>query len=540
MPDWLVYVNLTLAAAAALFAFLAFLRAGGGTTQEQISRLLRIEADQARQSAEGHARNLRQELNDNLRGFQETTLKAFRELGNVLANQIKEFGTRLDGGLKEIDERTAGIRTKLDFDIAHMGEEANRHRDVLRQTIEAKLDDATVKQAAAGKEAREEITGSFRQLNTGVADTLDRVGALQKERLENFTKSLDALIEKQDKAQEALRQTVENRLDTIRNANEIKLDEMRKTVDEKLQSTLDKRLGENFQLVSDKLQKVSLGLGEMQQLASGVGDLKRVLTQVRPRGMWGETQLGSLLEDFLAPDQFVRNASVNPNSQERVEFAIRLPRLTDAHSEVLLPIDCKFPHESFERVVAAAEAGNPVELEEAARGLERAVRLQAKDIAAKYIVPPHTTDYAVMFFPSEALYAEVARRPGLVEAITQDHAVMIAGPSTLTALLNAIRVGFRSALIHQQAGEIAGLLQKVRSEFGKYGDAVKTAYTRAARTVDAIGKLQTRQNVMGKALRSIDLLSADTPVNAATMLLELETQELELEPQDLDAKSDEE
>jgi DNA recombination protein RmuC len=183
--------------------------------------------------------------------------------------------------------------------------------------------------------------------------------------------------------------------------------------------------------------------------------------------------------------------------------------------------------DSFERVIAAAEAGNSAELEEATRSLERAVRSQAKDIATKYIIPPHTTDYAVMFLPSEALYAEVARRPGLVEAITRDHAIMIAGPSTLTALLNAIRVGFRSALIHRQAGEISKLLQKVRSEFEKYGEAVQTAYKRAERTVDAIGKLQTRQNVMGKALRGIDLLSADTPVDAAAMLLELETQELD-------------
>ena len=408
-----------------------------------------------------------------------------------------------------------------------MGQEANQHREVLRLAIETKLDEAATKQTLAAREAREEITGSFRQLGANVADALDRAGAQQKEQLENVTTSLNSLIEKQERAQETLRQTVEGRLDLIRTANEAKLDEMRKTVDEKLQSTLDERLGQNFQLVSDQLQKVSVGLGEMQQLASGVGDLKRVLTNVRPRGMWGETQLGSLLEDFLAPDQFARNVAVNPNSQERVEFAIRLPRLTDGHSEVLLPIDAKFPHDSFERVVTAAETGNPVELEEAARTLERAVRAQAKDIASKYIMPPATTDYAVMFLPSEALYAEVARRPGLVETLTKEYAVMIAGPSTLTALLNAIRVGFRSALIHRQAGEISKLLQKVRSEFEKYGTAVQTAYKRAERTVDAIGKLQTRQNVMGKALRGIDLLSTETPIDAATMLMELETEELD-------------
>jgi DNA recombination protein RmuC len=532
MPDWLVYLNTVLAGFAAVFAILVFFRGRrvaqyDGQNQDKMSQLVRLESDRVRQSADDHARNLRQELSNNLRGFQETTLKSFRELGETLASQIKEFGIHLDEGLKGIDARTIAIRTKLDADIAHMATEANQHRDALRQAIEVKLDDAAIKQATASKDAREEIVGSFRQLGTAVAETLDRVSAHQKERLENVTKSLDSLGEKQEKAQEALRLTVEGRLDAIRVANENKLDEMRKTVDEKLRSTLDERLGQNFQLVSDQLQKVYAGLGEMQQLASGVGDLRRVLTNVRPRGIWGEIQLGSLLEDFLAPDQYARNVAVNANSQERVEFAIRLPRQTDSHSEVLLPIDAKFPHDSFQRVVAAAEAGNALDLEEAARTLERAVRAQAKDIATKYIAPPATTDYAVMFLPSEALYAEIARRPGLVEAITKDYAIMIAGPSTLTALLNAIRVGFRSALIHRQAGEISKLLQKVRSEFEKYGTAVQTAYKRAERTVDAIGKLQTRQNVMGKALRGVDLLSADTPIDAATMLLEFETEELD-------------
>jgi DNA recombination protein RmuC len=532
VPNWLFYANTILAGIAAVFAILAFFRVtrsatGSGLLDKQISQMLRLEGDHTRRAADESASIVRQELNENLRGFQETSARAFRELGVLLAKQITDFGTRLDKGLKEIDERTAGIRTKLDTDIAYMGQEANQHREVLRLAIETKLDEAATKQTLAAREAREEITGSFRQLGANVADALDRAGAQQKERLENVTTSLNSLIEKQERAQETLRQTVEGRLDLIRTANEAKLDEMRKTVDEKLQSTLDERLGQNFQLVSDQLQKVSVGLGEMQQLASGVGDLKRVLTNVRPRGMWGETQLGSLLEDFLAPDQFARNVAVNPNSQERVEFAIRLPRLTDGHSEVLLPIDAKFPHDSFERVVTAAETGNPVELEEAARTLERAVRAQAKDIASKYIMPPATTDYAVMFLPSEALYAEVARRSGLVETLTKEYAVMIAGPSTLTALLNAIRVGFRSALIHRQAGEISKLLQKVRSEFEKYGTAVQTAYKRAERTVDAIGKLQTRQNVMGKALRGIDLLSTETPIDAATMLMELETEELD-------------
>jgi DNA recombination protein RmuC len=206
--------------------------------------------------------------------------------------------------------------------------------------------------------------------------------------------------------------------------------------------------------------------------------------------------------------------------------------LTDGHSEVLLPIDAKFPHEDFERLVVAAESADAVAVDDTSRSLERAVRVKAKEIKDKYIVPPNTTDYAVMYLPSEALYAEVARRPGLIESLSREHAVMIAGPSTLTALLNAIRVGFRSALIHRQAGEISKLLQRVQSEFYKYGDAVSTAYRRAKSTVDAIEKLQTRQNVMGRALKGVDLLAAESPIDAASMLLELETK-------DLDIKNDE-
>jgi DNA recombination protein RmuC len=532
MIEWLVLFTGAIALVAAIFAFLAFQRAGrpaidGKALGEGIATLTRSEGDRVRASAEEQGRALRQELGDNIRGFQETTLKAFRELGDGLGSHTKDFGGRLDAGLQAIDGRAAAIGSKLDGDIARMAEEATRSRDTLRHAIEGKLDDAATRQAVAAKEAREEITGSFRQLNSGVADTLSQVGAQQKERLDNVTAALNAYIDKQDKAQEALRRTVEERLDAIRSVNEAKLEEMRKTVDEKLQSTLDARIGQSFKLVGDQLEKVSTGLIEMQQLATGVGDLKRVLTQVKLRGTWGETQLGSLLEDFLAPDQFCRNSAVNPATDERVEFAIRLPRLADGQSEVLLPIDAKFPFDIFSRLVEAAESSDPARLEDAAVALERVVRLQAKDIATKYICPPNTTDYAVMFLPSEALYAEVARRPGLVDGLSREHAVMIAGPSTLIALLNAIRVGFRSAVIHRQAGEIAKLLQRVRSEFEKYGKAVQHAYTRATRTVDAISKLQTRQNVMGRALKGVDLLAADTPLDAATMMLELETRDLE-------------
>lgn len=487
-------------AIAALFAVLAFLRAGRSSRNGdgQLAEPIRAEFNLTNQTVEANARGLRLEL-----------------------------GARLDSGVQSIDDRVKGIGVKLDQDIAVMGKEAISGRENLRGVIEKKLDDASGKQSATAKEAREEITASFKRLGGDVRETLDRATEEQKTRLDDVTKALMLLTDKQEKAQEALKEAVERRLESIRTANEAKLEEMRLTVDEKLQSTLEKRLGESFKIVTDQLVKVSAGLGEMQQLATGVGDLKRVLTQVKSRGVWGEVQLASLLEDFLAPDQFSRNVSVKPDTAEHVEFAIRLPKLSDGSGEVYLPIDAKFAHEDFQRLVSAAELADAVGVEDAAKGLERALKSQAKDISQKYICPPYTTDYAILFLPSEALYAEVARRRGLVEALTREYSVMIAGPSTLIALLNAIRVGFRSALIHQQAGEISKLLQRVRTEFDKYGTAVQTAAKRAASTVDAIAKLQTRQNVMGRALKGVDLLSADTPIDAANLLVDYETREEE-------------
>lgn len=495
----LVFIALC-AAVAALFSVLIFLRTkkSDRDSNDQLEESIRAEIGRTNQFIEANARGLRVEL-----------------------------GGRLETGVQAIDQRVEAIGTKLDQDISTMGKEAVVGRDNLRGVIEQKLDDASSKQAEAAKEAREEITSSFQRLGGNVKETLERATDEQRARLEEVSKALANLTDKHERAQEALKDSVEKKLDNIRTGNEAKLEDMRRTVDEKLQTTLEARLSENFKLVSDQLIKVSLGLGEMQQLATGVGDLKRVLTQVKPRGVWGEAQLESLLEDFLAPDQFARNVVVKPNSAERVEFAIRLPKLADG-GELYLPIDSKFPHEAFERLVAAADAADSAGVEEAAKAVERTLKIQARNICDKYISPPNTTDYAILFLPSEALYAEVARRPGLVESVTRECSVMIAGPSTLIALLNAVRVGFRSALIHKQAGEISKILQRVRSEFDKYGVAVQNAARRAASTVDAIQKLQTRQNVMGRALKSVDLLSADTPVDAANILLEIETKEADV------------
>ena len=620
MTLWLGILTLVLAGAAALFAFLAFIRSKPTTsasesTAENMSQLLRNESDRIRQSGDDQARGLRQELTDNLRGFQDTTLKVFREMSEGIESKVKEFGSRLDSGIKTIDDRAVGIGANLDQNIARMGEEATRNRDTLRQTIEGKLDDAATKQASAGKELREEMTGSFQKLGgtvsdnlrgfqdttlkvfremsegieskvkefgsrldsgiktiddraigigtnldqnivrmgeeatrnrdnlrqtieaklndaatkqasagkelreemTGsfhrlggtVSDTLKQLGDQQKERLENVTGAISTLSEKHERAQEALKQAVEGRLDAIRTESAAKLDEMRKTVDERLQSTLETRLGESFNRVVEQLERVHKGIGEMQSLAAGVGDLKRVLSNVRVRGTFGEVQLAMILEQFLSPEQYTKNVQVKDGSQERVEFAIRLPG-HDADGEVLLPSDSKFPQEDYERLVAAAELGDGDAVAAAAKELENRIKMCAKTIRDKYIAPPRTTDFAFLFLPTEGLYAEALRRPGLFGQLQLEYHVTLTGPTTLTALLNALQMGFRSLAIQKRSSEVWQLLGAVSTEFGKYNQVVENLSKQINTAANSVEKLGTRTRAISRKLRDVEKLPEAT------------------------------
>jgi DNA recombination protein RmuC len=509
MTLWVGILAAVLAGTAAVFALLAFIRSGrkpaNELTAEQVSQLVRNESDRIRQAGDEQARALRQELADNLRGFQETTLKVFREFGDSLGADVKELGNRLEAGVNKIDERAAAIGTKLDVDMGRMGEEATKNRDALRQTIEAKLDGAASTQAGAAKGLREEMVGSFQQLGRAVSETIAQFGEQQKERLERVTTALSTLSDKQERAQDALKQTVEGRLDSIRTESATKLEEMRKTVDERLQSTLETRLGESFNRVVEQLERVHKGIGEMQSLAAGVGDLKRVLSNVRVRGTFGEVQLGMLLEQLLSPEQYIKNAQVKDGSQERVEFAIRLPG-RDADGEVLLPVDAKFPHEDYDRLVAAAEIGDSDAVNEAAEELENTIKSCARTIREKYLAPPRTTDFAILFLPTEGLYAEVLRRPGLFEQIQREHHVTLTGPTTLTALLNALQMGFRSLAIEKRSSEVWHILGAVKNEFGKYNEVVdrlSRQLTTAAKSVESLGM---RTRAMSRKLRDVEKL----------------------------------
>ena len=312
--------------------------------------------------------------------------------------------------------------------------------------------------------------------------------------------------EETGRAISGVREGVEQRLRDLQASNESKLDQMRRTVDEKLYETLEKRLGESFRTVSVQLEAVHKGLGEMQSLATGVGDLKRVLSNVKARGTWGEVQLGAILEQVLTPDQFDRNVSTKKGSREVVEFAVRLPGSGDGEV-VHLPIDSKFPHEDYARLVEAAEAGDSDAVLKASADLARAIKKSAQDIRDKYLDPPHTTDFALMFLPTEGLYAEILRQGGLSEELQQTYRVVIAGPTTLSALLSSLRMGFRTLAIEKSASEVWRVLSAVRTEFGKFGgflDRVKSQLATASKTLDEAG---TRTRQMEKRLKGFESLS---------------------------------
>ena len=473
-------------------------------TAQGAAQLLRAETDIVRGAVEDQAGRLRQELNQSLKGFQELTVAAFGGLRDGIDGQVRGFGERLDAGIKLIDERAAGIATKLNGDMAQMRSEANTSREALRGLIEAKLDHSTQQQGEAAKALRDELGGNFQRLGARVSESLGELSRTQKERLENVTLAVSGLSEKLEKGQESLRAAVESRLDAIRQENAAKLDEMRQTVDEKLQTTLETRLGESFNRVVEHLERVHKGIGEMQTLAANVGDLKNVLTNVKVRGTYGEVQLALLLEQFLSPDQYVKNASVGSGGRERVEYAIKFP--ADGE-QVLLPIDSKFPREDYEHLQEAIAAGDAKLITHFRRELEAKIKACAKEISSKYINPPHTLEFAILFVPTESLYAEILRQPGLSEQLQRDYRVMIAGPTNLAALLTSFQMGFRSLALQKRSSEVWQLLGAIKGEFDKYGDVVSSLARQlnaASNSVDSLGK---RTRVMSRKLKDVEVLS---------------------------------
>ena len=387
-----------------------------------------------------------------------------------------------------------------------------------RQERELRDEFARSRQAGQdeAKRQRDDTAQALARLGQSLGAQVVQLGNLQGERLDAFAGQLTHLSQTMDGRFEALRHAVESRLAAIQSDNAVKLDEMRRTVDEKLQSTLEQRLGESFRLVGERLEQVHRGLGEMQVLASGVGDLKRVLTNVKTRGTWGEVQLGALLDQVLTGEQYAANVATRPKSNDRVEYAIRLPgKSGDLDTPVWLPIDAKFPLEDYQKLVDAQERADPLAAEEAGKALDNRLRLEARTIHEKYVEPPHTTDFAVLYLPIEGLYAEVLRRPGLAEALQRDWRVTLAGPTTLAAMLNSLQMGFRTLAIEKRSSEVWMILGAVKTEFAKFGEALAHTKKKLDEASNSIGKAETRSRVLSRRLKEVEAL----PVALAEELL---------------------
>jgi DNA recombination protein RmuC len=445
---------------------------------------------------------------------------------NAAQNErLEKFAQELTRATQGLDGRFEQLRTAVEKRLADLQSENAGKLDEMRRTVNEKLQAASEAGAQQRAEAaqsaaheREERAQAQAQLSSTVSDKLQHLSSTQNtaqtERLENFAQELSRATQGLDGRFEQLRTAVEKRLDALQSENAGKLDEMRRTVDEKLHATLEQRLGDSFRLVSERLELVHKGLGEMQTLAAGVGDLKKVLTNVKTRGTWGEVQLAALLEQVLTAEQYDTNVVTRPGGNERVEFAIRLPgnaaagpgeRTVNA-SPVWLPIDAKFPVEDYQRLVDAQERADPAAVESAAKALEMRLREEAKKIRDKYVEPPHTTDFAILYLPTEGLYAEALRRPGLAEALQRDCRISLAGPTTLAALLNSLQMGFRTLAIEKRSSEVWAVLGAVKTEFGKFGDALDSTRKKlelATRSIESAG-VRTRQ--IERRLKGVEAL----------------------------------
>ncbi|HHX22298.1 MAG TPA: DNA recombination protein RmuC [Clostridiales bacterium] len=391
-----------------------------------------------------------------------------------------------------------------------------RRQEELTGFVERSLQALDARQTTREQYAQQATIEALRDVQMNSAARVDALGARfdqhasgQEERLRHVTDVLNQRLSANDLKLERMRETLFGTLSDIRKDTGLKLDEMRKTVDENLHTTLNKRLGESFSLVNERLEQVYKGLGEMRSLAVGVGDLKKVLTNVKTRGVWGEVQLGALLAEMLSERQYVANAAVRPDTQERVEYAIRLPgRDTDA--PVLLPIDAKFPVESYERLVLALETGEREPAENARAAFLSALRKEAARISSKYIAPPYTTDFAVMFLPIEGLYAEALRLPGLAGDMQRDYRVVIAGPTTFSALINSLQMGFRTMAIEQRSAEVWQLLGSVKNEFADFAQLLDKTRQRLKQAADSIDSAARKSSSIQRRLRTVE--NVDTPL----------------------------
>ena len=518
--------------------------------QERTERAVREEVAHSRDELSKAAREQRHELTEAFKTFGDSVIQRMTEVAGLQKGQLETFsgqlgafahasGERLDGvrsesatGAKQLREEVVAtlgsisetmVKTMKDLAVAEKAqlEAFSGQIASLTKTSGEKLDGIRTESATGAKQLREEVIVALKGITEATTKTMGEMANVQKTQLETMSSAIGKLSDSNEKKLEAVRVTVEGKLQSMQIDNAKQLDQMRQTVDEKLQGTLEKRLGESFKQVSERLEQVHKGLGEMQTLATGVGDLKKVLTNVKTRGTWGEVQLGALLEQVLNPDQFATNVATKDGG-ERVEFAIKLPgQGADKDETVWLPIDAKFPVEDYQRLIEAQEKADVEGVEVAGKQLENRVKTCAKDICEKYLSPPKTTDFGILFLPIEGLFAEVIRRTGLTEAIQRECRVVIAGPTTLWSILNSLQMGFRTLAIQERSSEVWNLLAAVKTEWTKYGDVLEIVQNKLHQATDTIEKAKVRSRAIGRKLKSVQEL----PIGEAANLLSLNVPE---------------
>ena len=475
-----------------------------GTMRETIEQRLTLlqedngkKLDQMRQESTATAQKAREEVSVSLKSFSESVAKTLTEMDGHQRRQLSDV-------LEQSTKLTDSTETKLD----RQRREVDGRLKQIQDESSKKMDQMREEMTGSSKAQREEVGTSLKGFNDSVLRSMAGMAEAQQQQMESFTTQLGKLTESNEKKLDGLKATVEEKLKAIQEDNAKQIEQMRATVDEKLQGTLEKRLDESFKQVSERLEAVHKGLGEMQQLATGVGDLKKVLTNVKTRGTWGEVQLGAMLEQVLNPDQYETNVATK-DSGERVEFAIKFPgRSEDKDQVVWLPIDAKFPIEDYQRLVEAQENADPEAAEAAAKALENRVKGCARDICEKYLCPPKTTDFGILFLPVEGLFAEIIRRTGLVDLIQREYRVLIAGPTTLWAILNSLQMGFRTLQIQQRSGEVWNLLSAVKTEWTKYGDVLVKVRKKLQEASNTIDQAETRTRAIGRKLRDVQELPA--------------------------------
>jgi DNA recombination protein RmuC len=472
--------------------------------------------DQLRQDSATAAKSSREEMAATLKGFSESLVSNIAEMAKLQKDQLDLFSQRLDRLTQTSDQKLTGVRDVVEQRLT-----------LLQSETAKKLDQTRQESTASSQKAREEMAASLKMANESVVKTIGELGSSQRAQLGNVAEQLTKLTESNEKRMDALRGSVEEKLKQVREDNNKQLELVRQTVDEKLQGTLEKRLGESFKLVSDRLEQVHKGLGEMQSLATGVGDLKKVLTNVKSRGTWGEVQLGAMLEQVLTTDQYAENVCTK-EGREVVEYAIKLPGRSEDKDEVVwLPIDSKFPTDDYQRLLDAQERADAEAAEQAGKDLENRIKGCAWDICEKYLNPPKTTDFGILFLPTEGLFAEVVRRAGLTEFVQRECRVMIAGPTTLWALLSSLQMGFKTLAIQKRSSEVWNLLSAVKTEWSKYGDVLVKVQKKLQEASNTIDQAQTRNRAIGRKLKGVQELSTEDA--GQVLMLEMVGDDGELE-----------